>query len=877
MTEAIGTLYDDSDDDSLHEPRRNSRPLSFMASPYGGEQIQKAHHTRLQPQAQTPQQLVGRDQRGAPEDRSPSINLTATLNSSAMAKLAQRSQARTHSQQNALSYDASPAALQPLSPLSPTLSLRDVQPDTHSTSQFPITNIDNPDDIAQELSNLQALRRMSIDVGNTADPDLMPFQGLSLMAMPSIAPTGEDDEGDISRLLWVPAKVHPELAPDQFKNFLENRVQSMRRRSGESSLSVDAAQMNYTGLLRKKSMLSRQVDSDVTKLGTGRGGPDPDDPTSSGSRRRGSSTSVSFGTPELSLNELVKDPSKVVQKLAMDTQRQTEASLERSDIGDDKPILPVASVGLRRSTRTTYRKGGSLRSGNRQLPSKRVVAPQADKDGEREVDGIAIESTEILTAGRGLQRVMSEPIPAESPSRPTLFIRRKLSSTQKSVIATVPESEMSPVESAEDISPSVLFDKSAADLPLSPNAFVPTTSTVGPSPQSPATTHPEEPILTESSHQFPQRSSSQTISTPPLSHPTVTVQKQQARLDEQQQQPPPRSNRRPSAGRANSQQASQVIPMAADPAKVSSTPASKLILTPHETVQRPAPAPAAVSTRTDNSSLIPATSVDERKTDKKTKEKEESEGSKSMSWKWFKNDDKDKKKKEKEKEDLVKKARVKNTGERTQADKPHDNARLDVLQSSIDNANHRGRESVVLDRDSGDNKARDEKKKESSRKSSEARKEKDGFSFGSIFGGSRRKENKDGGGSKGKQRATSPEPQAVLLRPDIDYPFTRFPIVEERAIYRMAHIKLANPRRDLRSQVLLSNFMYSYLAKVQAMHPQLNVPISPQQKRQEEERKRREQEEQQHKYMELQMQQQRSQPDVDEYNVEYHRVGNSLH
>ena len=35
----------------------------------------------------------------------------------------------------------------------------------------------------------------------------------------------------------------------------------------------------------------------------------------------------------------------------------------------------------------------------------------------------------------------------------------------------------------------------------------------------------------------------------------------------------------------------------------------------------------------------------------------------------------------------------------------------------------------------------------------------------------------------------------------------------------MAHIKLANPRRALHSQVLLSNFMYSYLAKVQMMHP----------------------------------------------------------
>jgi hypothetical protein len=54
--------------------------------------------------------------------------------------------------------------------------------------------------------------------------------------------------------------------------------------------------------------------------------------------------------------------------------------------------------------------------------------------------------------------------------------------------------------------------------------------------------------------------------------------------------------------------------------------------------------------------------------------------------------------------------------------------------------------------------------------------------------------------------------------------------LEERAIYRMAHIKLANPKRALYSQVLLSNFMYSYLAKVQMMHPQMQIPASPQQK-----------------------------------------------
>ncbi|CRJ97063.1 hypothetical protein BN1708_009442 [Verticillium longisporum] len=93
------------------------------------------------------------------------------------------------------------------------------------------------------------------------------------------------------------------------------------------------------------------------------------------------------------------------------------------------------------------------------------------------------------------------------------------------------------------------------------------------------------------------------------------------------------------------------------------------------------------------------------------------------------------------------------------------------------------------------------------------------------------------------------------------------------AIYRMAHIKLANPRRSLSSQVLLSNFMYNYLAIVQAMHPQAQVPQSPQQRRLEEERRRKEQEEQYLAQQQLQQQQQEEsdQDALDQYNFDYHR------
>lgn len=39
----------------------------------------------------------------------------------------------------------------------------------------------------------------------------------------------------------------------------------------------------------------------------------------------------------------------------------------------------------------------------------------------------------------------------------------------------------------------------------------------------------------------------------------------------------------------------------------------------------------------------------------------------------------------------------------------------------------------------------------------------------------------------------------------------RLPINVERAIYRLSHLKLSDPKRELRQQVMLSNFMYAYL------------------------------------------------------------------
>jgi hypothetical protein len=103
-------------------------------------------------------------------------------------------------------------------------------------------------------------------------------------------------------------------------------------------------------------------------------------------------------------------------------------------------------------------------------------------------------------------------------------------------------------------------------------------------------------------------------------------------------------------------------------------------------------------------------------------------------------------------------------------------------------------------------------------------KEKDSSFLGSLFGGSKKKQEEYAGtglgsgsgretaaallgASKSKSRAASPSSQT-------GGPYARYPIHVERAIYRLSHIKLANPRRPLSEQVLISNLMFWYLGVI---------------------------------------------------------------
>lgn len=770
--------------------KRNSRPLSFISNPLGDSLEPFNPFPHAPPKSPLRAQM---QQDGPPHQPGPNATAAPPARKSSAASTGQRS------------------------PALPSPPLTRSSSDT-ARQQFPLNDLDyesSPAGLAQELSNLQAIRRMSMDV-NKADPDLPSFQSFSVPAPPQHFSEDEDP----SKLFWVPARLHPELAPKEFKTFIEEKVDTIRRRSSDNdSLSPEAGvgrQGSGGGLRRKKSMLSRQIDS----------GSGYRDGAERLERKRSGAQQQNGGLPQLQeLENIVEDPVSLARRMSIGpTRRDPQAD---GDDPEDAPILPgvVAGPGtLKRSTRTNYRRG-SVRKGER-VPFLRraAVGKQMETDTEESPTASPVNELSNLS----LTRVQSEPSnqAAENFSRPT-------QSRSPSGLSASTEDLTRQTSSAEERRPqhkpfhSRIASNGRTTAPL-PGYTPPQV------PQIIATPPPSEPQR-QQQVPLPERNSSRQ---PPPQGP---------------RQPPPQQQRPPPASRQNKHaQAAQSSPI---------KPGQSI----DDLVSHPSSLPGS-NTRTDNLSIIP-NFVEEKKSEKKHKDKKDSSegGSRKTSWGWLLgSDDKERDKKEKEEKERELAKKVKNklskSHDKTQA-QSHDDTRLDVLQSSIHGSN-RGRESVVIDRDSI--KLEEERKKESSRKSSgEPKKEKESGLFSSIFGGSKKKGEKESHHKKGNSmRGLSPEPPPRILKPDIDYNWTRFSILEERAIYRMAHIKLANPRRELYSQVLLSNFMYSYLAKVQQMHPQIQIGTSAQAKQQQQRQaqaaaqQKKEQEQQPEEYSQYQRYQQ---------------------
>ncbi|KEQ60082.1 uncharacterized protein M437DRAFT_55197 [Aureobasidium melanogenum CBS 110374] len=752
VTEAIGGMYGSDDDDYLTPSNRNSRPLSFVGSALETYQLAPSYlDTKRSSPPRSPLQQTGSNEKLPSSD--------------------------TAARKGSLGSENLP--LDSSSP--PTLSRKSSSSADTAVQQFPLNDIDyesSPAAVAQELNNLQAIRRMSMSVDN-ADPDLPSF-GASAPTSPE--PT-DDDEA--SRLFWVPARLHPELAPKEFKTFVEDRVDRIRKRSGSGDSLMPGVERSNSGssLTRKKSMLSRQIDSSKGY----------EDGAERLQRKRSEREQSQTSPTAENLQEL----EGLVNNVGLDSARN---SLDSGVQMTEAPILPPPGPALKRSTRTYMRK-------DRAPFSRRGLSRQSDNNRQSESDGEGSRAPSPALSMRepsspGINRVQTEPAPARDTA--TGAGRLTSSSSEDLVQHKTNASQVKDSASPQGSVPVTTFHSKIATngrttAPI-PGASSPIPQIVETPPAANSFTVPERksshvPPSTPLSSQQQQQQQQQQQHSAPLSHgPT-------------QHHGPPRT--RPSARGAHSR-----------PSLMHSNSSRSTKSTLEDISSHPSPLPGSGNTRTDALTMVPT--YEEKKVEKKDSRK--------TSWNWLLGSDEKDKEKERRTEDKEreKEAFKKQKAAAKQPPKTAEKTRLDVLQSSIDgNATiPKGRESLVLDRESF--RLEEERKKESSRKSSDGRKDKDSGILSAIFGGGKRsKEPKQQyHAPKESLRAPSPEPAPRILRPDIDYNWTRFSILEERAIYRMAHMKLANPRRPLHSQVLLSNFMYSYLAKVQMYHPQSQVPVA---------------------------------------------------
>ncbi|KAI6247109.1 hypothetical protein HI914_04585 [Erysiphe necator] len=707
-------------------------------------------------------------------------------------------------------------------------------PSSNATSKASFNSTDvsyetDPAEFAQALSDLQALRRMSIDAGSTSDPDLPPLYGT--FRVPSIAPTGDDNDDDPSRLFWVPARVHPELAPTEFKTFLEYKYEQIKRLAGEpTSKSMVGIQRNVSSsdpLRRKKSLLSRQLDNSFSSSSL-------DTLGRSGSKDSTSQQSVQ-GVDLKELEALVRNRSEAMRKLTIEV-NGFQSGLEDTNGLQDIPILPQApGIGLRRSKRTNYRRG-SFRREDRANFSKRAGPLRKDESGSENSSSPIEENSSTSPSDQLVTENFSHPVRGA----------RRLQNSPHSSSDVNPSTIINGIGSSDNEKNSSICSSTSTQINTNFASKVPRRSNT-----SAQDTRPDPP----------QRSK-----TTPLERNTVPKIIETPPLPEQQSGSAAARQLNFFPGRSSSQaqQSFQKGSTSTDPGAhlsknilASGPQTAQINVTPQLNIVEPSAITTSLvdgNSRTDSLTFIPT--LDVKKSDKKSKkEKDDSESHvlKKTSWSWFKGgEDKEKKEKKKDEEREGKK------NKKVSMEKIHDNARLDVLQLTLENGAANGRESIVIDRDNLEPRSQDEKRKEA-RKFSTEKKEKDSI-FSSIFGGGKKKGDRDSNAKKGSSlRTLSPEPFRYL-KPDVDYNWTRFSILEERAIYRMAHIKLANPHRALYSQVLLSNFMYSYLAKVQQMHPHLQIPQSAQQKKQEMERRQREQEQQAVQQL----------LEIDQYRYDYH-------
>ncbi|KAI0831961.1 hypothetical protein BC628DRAFT_1310958 [Trametes gibbosa] len=571
-------------------------------------------------------------------------------------------------------------------------------------------------EIEREVEALRDIRRRSTAQGGPGslilDPDLpseTSQQQAAYWSPPDDSSSSSHDShsedssvsahDDPFHLFWVPARVHPELAPKEFKEFLQEHA---RADSTSSIVGRSNSVASVSSLGRKKSMLSRQYDP-LKHPDTG----DKDEHVVPLRRNR---TSIYANVPQLTISDLQKLEELAEEASKSDDPTKLRSALRRSlslniapsvidqmddlrDPGDDVDspiIIPPPNQILKRSARTKIRKAGTGEGAHRFTTTrsrrKSLVGRAATMEPRSSSDLSSSDHGDVDT----IRRVKpSDDIPEVPPlPRPESY------SVEAAIYDAYAEEE------AEE-------DQHAEYPPLSRS---PEIVTEPPPDETPTLQEPELE---------PEHESSTAPVIPILHHP----QPQRA-LAPPSESPIPQRTPSPSTP-----------DLTTSPSTSESTHHSRPSLQGGPAYHSPSPSPS------------------ERSEHRREKDK------KGLFGKWG-GDKNSKKHKEKE---------------------------------------HRERE-----------------------------KEKEGSFFGSLFGSKKKQEEPTsvanspagretaaallGASKSSKNYVPPPSPQLGT--------FARYPIHVERAIYRLSHIKLANPRRPLYEQVLISNLMFWYLGVINKTQPQ---------------------------------------------------------
>lgn len=120
-------------------------------------------------------------------------------------------------------------------------------------------------EIQREVETLRDIRRRSSAPGGVLDPDLPSVSSDSSSSnayWDDSSSSSHSHESDTSsalsddplNLFWVPARLHPEIAPAEFRQFLKEHAHN----EGEGATELGRSSSMGSPLGRKKSMLSRQ-------------------------------------------------------------------------------------------------------------------------------------------------------------------------------------------------------------------------------------------------------------------------------------------------------------------------------------------------------------------------------------------------------------------------------------------------------------------------------------------------------------------------------------------------------------------------------------------------------------------------------------------